>query len=303
MIRLLLLILLFTCPLQAKQYYLSICALFRDESRFLKEWIEYHHMLGVEHFYLFNHLSEDGYLEVLEPYIDSGLVELYDWPVHAEGQKDFNDNVQMAIYRKILNEKQNETLWLALIDTDEFLVPKQHPNLPSFLRDYEQYGGVVINWQTFGTSDVEKVPKDRLMVEMLTKKGPPEDGLNTCVKSIVIPSRVDTIYTPHIAVYHPPYFHVTEKGKRTGREVTTKKVSTKKIQLNHYSFRDEYFYYTEKARRLANWFGKEKVTPYPIYNTVTDTSIQRFVPELRKRLFDHDATLAPHASLHLPLAS
>jgi len=33
--------------------------------------------VGVEHFYLYNHLSKDEYAEVLEPYIKEGIVELY----------------------------------------------------------------------------------------------------------------------------------------------------------------------------------------------------------------------------------
>ncbi len=34
------------------KYYFSICAIFKDESLSIKEWIEYHKLIGVEHFYL-----------------------------------------------------------------------------------------------------------------------------------------------------------------------------------------------------------------------------------------------------------
>ena len=37
-----------------KKYKLSICAIFKNEANYLKEWIEYHRMVGVEHFYLYN---------------------------------------------------------------------------------------------------------------------------------------------------------------------------------------------------------------------------------------------------------
>lgn len=35
------------------RYYLSIGAIFKDEARFLDEWIEFHLGIGVEHFYLY----------------------------------------------------------------------------------------------------------------------------------------------------------------------------------------------------------------------------------------------------------
>ncbi len=66
------------------KHYVSICAIFRDEAPFLEEWIEYHRMIGVEHFYLYNHLSADHYYEVLRPYIQEGIVELKDWPIEPK---------------------------------------------------------------------------------------------------------------------------------------------------------------------------------------------------------------------------
>jgi hypothetical protein len=52
------------------KYYLSVGAIFRNEARFLPEWIEYHRLHGVDHFYLFNNLSEDDYKAALKPYVD-----------------------------------------------------------------------------------------------------------------------------------------------------------------------------------------------------------------------------------------
>ena len=59
---------------------LSICAVFRNEAPYLREWIEFHRIVGVEKFFLFNNRSEDDYKSVLTPYIESGLVELTQWP-------------------------------------------------------------------------------------------------------------------------------------------------------------------------------------------------------------------------------
>ncbi len=59
----------------------AVCAIFKNESVFLKEWLEYHLLIGVEHFYLYNNFSEDNYQDILAPYIEKGQVTLTEWPV------------------------------------------------------------------------------------------------------------------------------------------------------------------------------------------------------------------------------
>jgi len=55
--------------------YLSVCAIFKEETRWLKEWLEYYKLLGVEKFYMFNNdIDYEEAYPVLKPYIDSGVV-------------------------------------------------------------------------------------------------------------------------------------------------------------------------------------------------------------------------------------
>ena len=61
-------------------YGLVICAIFKNEVPYMREWIEYHLHVGVEHFYLYNNNSTDGYLDVLQPYVEKGVVTLTEWP-------------------------------------------------------------------------------------------------------------------------------------------------------------------------------------------------------------------------------
>ena len=63
-----------------KQYKVSVCAIFKNEAPYLKEWIEFNRIVGVEHFYLYNNNSEDNYEEIIAPYIKKGLVTLVQWP-------------------------------------------------------------------------------------------------------------------------------------------------------------------------------------------------------------------------------
>ena len=48
---------------------------------------------------------------------------------------------------------------MAIIDLDEFIVPVEKQSIPEFLKDYEKYPGVVINWQVFDSNGFLESPK------------------------------------------------------------------------------------------------------------------------------------------------
>ena len=51
--------------------YLSICAIYRWEGPYLREWVAFHKLMGIERIYLYNNRSEDdGHREALAPYVD-----------------------------------------------------------------------------------------------------------------------------------------------------------------------------------------------------------------------------------------
>lgn len=266
------------------KYYLSICAIFRNEARFLKEWIEFHRMIGVEHFYLFNHLSEDHYEEILKPYVKKGIVEFFEWPYEPKNHKQWN-KIQCNAYNKILKERKKETFWLAVIDTDEFILPLKTQNLKEFLKEYEPFGGLAINWQLYGTSNIYHIPKDQPLLGSLIYKAPQDFEKNIFVKTIFQPKKVKKMTQPHFCKYKNPHFHVTENKTIFPKKSFTNFVSVQRIRINHYTYRDEEFFYSEKQRRIKNWFP-EGTQPQinPEYNRMEDRSMFPFISELEKRL-------------------
>src|SRR2546425_7193021 len=100
-------------------YELAIASQFRDEAPYLKEWVEYHHMVGVDHFWLYNNSSKDNWEEALQPYVDSGLVEVFYWPSETCNYQEFHTEAN----KDALRRAKGNTKWVALIDIDEFLVP------------------------------------------------------------------------------------------------------------------------------------------------------------------------------------
>lgn len=128
--------------LEKKKYGVSLCLIFKDEAPFLKEWFDYHKMIGVDHFYLYNNNSTDNYLDVLQPYIEEGVVTLIDWPHQA---------AQMAAYKNFYDNYRSESNWISFLDADEFICLKSKDTILDWLADYSKYPAIVVNWLIFGT--------------------------------------------------------------------------------------------------------------------------------------------------------
>src|ERR671937_684509 len=110
--------------------YLSIHGIYRDEAVYLREWIEFHRLVGVERFYLYNNLSTDEHLDVLTPYVDDRIVEVTDWPEIP---------AQMAVYQDCLLRHRDESCWIAFIDVDEYLFSPTGQPLSELLVEYERW--------------------------------------------------------------------------------------------------------------------------------------------------------------------
>ena len=51
------------------KYDLAVVAIFKNEAPYLCEWLGYHLLAGVEHFYLYDNDSSDNCDEIIEPYV------------------------------------------------------------------------------------------------------------------------------------------------------------------------------------------------------------------------------------------
>jgi hypothetical protein len=268
------------------RYQLSICAIFQDEASYLKEWIEFHRLMGVEHFYLYNHHSQDHYQEVLQPYILAGLVELKDQPAIADTLKAFNA-LQCKCYTECLTRARGISKWVAFLDIDEFLFPTKKQSIPDVLKNYEEFGGVGVNWLMFGPSHIWKIPPNQLLIESLTLCATPKFTGNRYVKSIVRPECASHFENPHQPVYQKGYFGVnTDKLPIEGMWSAYYQVN--KLRINHYWTREGEYFYRQKMERHKRWRGdpEEKAIKNFIdnLNAEQDQAILKFVPALKKAM-------------------
>jgi glycosyltransferase involved in cell wall biosynthesis len=284
--------------------YLSICAIFKDEAPYLAEWIEFHRLVGVQRFLLYDNGSSDGGREIVEPWVHTGAVSVVDCSVPlAEGGQSW-------AYADALRRARGHTRWLAFIDLDEFLFSPGPTPLPDVLRDYEQHPGIVVNWQVYGSSG-QTTADDGLVIERFVKRAQTRWVRNRRVKSIVDPQRAVRPIGPHFFEYTDEALAVTEDHEpvrvieqrtwprriRRGlvrlplietdpyaiRRSSVKRVSVGRLRLNHYAVRSRQEFEQKTTRH-----GSSRLAPryfaYHDRNEVNDPALASYAGEVRARL-------------------
>ena len=268
---------------QDRKYELSICAIFKNDDRFLHEWIQYHKLMGAEHFWLYNNDSTDQYLSVLQPYINSGEVELIDW-AKLPGEA-FDYGCQTRAYTDVIARAQGKTKWLAIIDTDEFLLPLYKNNLIEVLNETTNVA-IYCLWRCFGDSGVYKIKG--LMINELTSCSYEDNFWNIYSKTIFRPEFASYYFNPHWPVLpEHAFYYINSINGHWPKDVS------KEIRINHYWSRDRLFFNQTKIAReeqfgYNDWSCLQRLSEY---NTEKNTEILRFVPLLKKQMREFKAKL------------
>jgi hypothetical protein len=277
-------VLLTLCCKNLIGYELGVLTLFRDEAKFLKEWIEYHRMVGVDHFWLYNDRSVDNWEEVLHPYIESGLVEVIEW--NKPPTVPLFPQWQIEAYQDGLKKARHNTKWLAFIDVDEFILPMQDKTVVDCLNNhYSDCSSVYVSWRNFGTSNVYLSPGDPILFR-LNRCSLRAHSRNTSGKSIVRPHQViiDKCWSPHFLVMHPTAVYMNGNRNQLYLEGSELKLDGKHcdkyIRINHYAMRDENFYQNVRLpKAISKEYGELHLLleHYMSFNASRDNAMINFI--------------------------
>lgn len=141
-------------------YNHCIMGIFRNESHVLAEWIEHYIALGFEHFYLIDNNSSDDFEHVLQPYLESGIVELFTC---------YADGYQVGCYTELLPLLKEKTKWIGVFDLDEFIYPGEPTIISNITTRYSKYESILIPWLSFGSSGYVKQPPS--VLSHFTRRG------------------------------------------------------------------------------------------------------------------------------------
>lgn len=210
--------------------YIALCIMCKNDENALIENIKYHTLIGVDHFIIYDNLSTRPLSKAL---FNMNNVTIHVW-------SDSQNGSQIRCYDDCLAKYRNAFNWIGFIDTDEFIVIKNgYTNIKDFLKPYEKYGGLGINWKCFGSSGHLKVQDS--IIDSYEYAVDLSD--NEHIKSIVNTKHVIGSWgNPHTFKYNTGYFCVNENGKRivgAHNNALSTPVSHNKIQLNHYVTRSK----------------------------------------------------------------
>lgn len=215
----------------------AVCLRFRDEARFLEEWLEYYLAAGVDHFFLYNNFSIDHYQEVLRPYLDRGRVTLIDWPRKPASPAAEHDCIART---------RGRFEWVGFIDADEFVVVRDGRSIPEFLGGFGDAPAVALHWYYYGSSGHEQRPQDWVIRAYTHRAAAP----NHHFKVFVRPEQVTRNRNSHNFYYRQGRCAVREDGRRVYGSMS-RPPSVERAWINHYyckSLED----YLEKAARSSS---------------------------------------------------
>ena len=268
-----------------RKYNISICQIFKDEAPYLREWIEYHMMIGIDHFYFYDNNSSDGYESIIQPYIEKGIITLVKWP---------KEHAQVEAYEDCIRRFRNESDWIGFIDVDEFIVPVAENSFPKFLNRFSKKPAVLIYWRVFNSGGMVDRDLNGLVIEdfvvaseKLYNKGKCfynthydylwNDPKNKSMFHILWTS-VNNTPVPPVDIFNR---FITDSYYPAAKKAIP-------VQLNHYTLKS-YMEHKEKDKKGDVYFSKpshndELFFARELRCSTADYQIYKFLTQLKLRL-------------------
>lgn len=131
----------------------AICAIIKDEHRFLEEWIEWHLGLGFDAIHLFEDKGSKSHEEICEKYSNVYLRRYEDdEEVRELLKKQGTACRQVDLYNYFIRESNDVYDWVACIDIDEFVIFEDGYSLSRLLEEFSEYSSILIAWKMIGAS-------------------------------------------------------------------------------------------------------------------------------------------------------
>jgi hypothetical protein len=261
-----------------KQVYLTLGAIVRDQEHYIKEWLTFHHLIGVERFVI-----------VLHECIDKTEEKIKELPfeVHIHHvTSSLTLSVQMGVYRWIIQEYGLFSCWLLFVDSDEYFFGTKEDRLPEILVRYEQYGGLAAHWVNFGHCNNILRPGG-LSIEAFTKKIGYVGWISRVIKCAVQTRDLIALLSPHRQLTVRPVVREHFDELEANDYQTAKPATWDIIRCNHYHIRSMEDWVERCRRGSCNTIYESR----KLYNVnrfiqrsgdVEDTVILRFATKIKE---------------------
>ena len=260
-------------------YDLAVVTIMKIDGPYVKEWLDYHLLAGVDHFYIYDNESVDEYRDVIKPYVERGIVTSIPTDVWIAGVPAYNDSVKNFRF---------QSRYIAFIDSDEFIFPKKNRSivevLDNLFSNNPNAGTVSVNWQCFGSNGQEKADYTRGVLERFTRRAKdswysPPDGARTewigniHVKNISNPRKINFFRSPHFPDCFAGVSTIDDNSKVVSSSFIKLPITINTLVLNHYYTKSHEEFL---KRRPASSGQRSKFFPLYDRNEVFDDGIIKY---------------------------
>ena len=251
----------------------AMAAITKNEGPFIAEWVAYHYLLGVEHFFIYDNGSSDTTAAELTPFVNCGIVTLIHWPLFPG---------QIEAYQHALAVLGPNCDWMGFLDIDEFVALPAELSLPAFLgAQSPDTDEVVLFWRMYGHSGHHARPAG-LTIQNFTRCDPAIWQISKC---FVRPDRVRLMHIHHAETVNRT--SVDELG-RPVRQVWMHErdaPTAQRVAVNHYFTRSYDDYRAKIARGQADGRSEKKLEPFEKWDfRHVDDRIARMGPAVARLL-------------------
>ncbi len=233
---------------------IAIVAIMKNEGDYIREWLEYHILLGIRKFFLYDNGSTDMTRVLIQPYVKSGMVEYIFWPGKAQ---------QLRVYNDALEKHRLDCRFLGFIDIDEFVFQTGKIDLLTLLNglftDY-QVAAVGINWRMYGSSFWETKPVGGVLKNFVYRAADSYEH-NEHIKSFVNPRRCWYMRNAHYGVHFAWGKTVNWQGQKVPAERIASS-SDAPFYVNHYFTKSKEEWIKRRALGKADVNEKRPLTEF-----------------------------------------
>jgi hypothetical protein len=256
---------------------LGICTIQRNRGKWLKEWVAFHHVVGITHFYIYLHKCTDNSKAIVADLQKSFNIQCFEVSEDTE-------RPQLVAYEHAYQAFGHEVDWMAFIDGDEFLYPSTGNTLTDVLQEfhYQKISALGVYWQCFGSSGHITDP-DGLVIEDYTHRASLDFLPNRHIKSLVKGgqgSHCSNAGNAHL--FNTIYGTVDELMRPIHKGLMDElRPSYEKIRINHYAVQSYDFFINFKKNSGAADAGSAVIREEAWWNNYdrneeVDTTILRF---------------------------
>jgi Glycosyltransferase family 92 len=216
---------------------IAIVLIVRNEADHIAEWAQFHARAGVRQFFVYDNGCTDATIPTLRETLGNAVTVMPWNQKFRDARRGHEIHNQVLAYAHAVRNFGDAFRWMAFIDVDEFLIPKQARDLPAALAHLDGCRSISLPWHMFGRGGHAVAPTGGVIANYTRRNPDPMSsakGLRN-FKMIVDPCHVTALKVHEMAV-DGSTDSCNDRGQPvtlTSRE-TPATYSADHIQLNHY---------------------------------------------------------------------